>query len=194
MWRANSLEKTLMLGKIEGKRRGWQRIRWVDGITNSMDMILSKCQETVKDREAWCAAVHGVTKNQTRLNWTTTMVSISTISTLSMLVEKTLLKSMPSSVSSGVILAPATMIRVVYPLPWAWALVAAASTSSYGITLDCEVGFVVAEKASLAASWAEDAGKASEVWMPGFCEFWHLHHSLGPRALRFPASQLFRPV
>ena len=63
MCRANSLEKTLMLGKIEGKRRGWQRIRWVDGITDSMDMIPSKLQETVKDREPWCAAVHGVTKS-----------------------------------------------------------------------------------------------------------------------------------
>ena len=52
-----------MLGKIEGKRRGWQRIRWVDGITDSMDMIPSKLQETVKDREPWCAAVHGVTKS-----------------------------------------------------------------------------------------------------------------------------------
>ena len=69
MQRTDSLEKTLMLAKIEGRRRtGWQRIKWLGNITNSIDMNPSKLQEIVKDREAWCAAVHEVAKSQTRFS------------------------------------------------------------------------------------------------------------------------------
>ncbi len=89
MWRADSLEKTLMLGKIEGgRRRGWQRMRWLGDINNSKKMSLSKLWEIVKDREDWRAAVHGITKSQTGLSSWTTATMLPNLKSANQLVYK----------------------------------------------------------------------------------------------------------
>ena len=107
MQRTNSLEKTLMMGKIEGKRRrGQQRMRWLDSLTDSMHMNLSKLQEMVKDREAWHAAVHGVTKGQIWLsNWTITNVAPGHSFLL-------------TTVFPVLIIRPDSCIRLYPTLPW----------------------------------------------------------------------------